>query len=380
MFDYQYGKSTAKYKEKLKDMLPRLEVSMNHQSKGLSLAFEFLHGLEIFNLASVSKKFYSATWNASLWRELSKQLGNEKLEFLYTLANRRFDDFVEKFKSQPIIAQCSGTIKWRIVYITLLYKFCMKCETSENRLRFLPILQRTLCFKCARCPEFSMISLENAQSEFGVKKDDIELYQLDGLRVPHTHESGKHMFVYYTKDILNLVRMDPEKKKNIKLRTNIEEKRRTEIVYYMQKEGIENDFINKYLNIEGTLPHNYMLGRSRQSAHKIAQSMFKIYKHEKEKTLQSLENPDEISDEPKKKIKLSDDEKLQRKLELIERLTLMGINTENINFEEKKGLIYMYINGRLSRDLGYVAGAVWKQYKPVFTGVSGKTTQRIKDL
>ncbi|OMJ78444.1 hypothetical protein SteCoe_21727 [Stentor coeruleus] len=378
MFDYQYGVSTTKYKEKLKTMLPKLKFSTKNQSKTLSLVFRFIHGLEVLQLSLINKNFYSASWDASLWNDLSKQLGNDKIDFLYSKASRSFDDFAEKILSQ--VSHCSRTIKWRIVYINLLYKFCVKCDSSENKLRFLPILQRTLCFKCARSPEFSMISLENAQSEYGVKIEEIQRQQLEGLKVPHTHESEKYMYVFYTKDILNLVKMDPEKRKKIKMRTNVEEKRRTEIVYHMQKEGIDNDYINEYLNIEGSLPHNYVLGKSRQSANKIAQSMVKIYEKDKEKKLLANDGSDEEQGEVKKKIVLSEEEKIQRKVELIERLNIMGINTENINFDEKKGLIYMYINGRVSRDLGYVAGVVWKQYKPVFTGVSGKTTQRIKDL
>lgn len=362
MFDYKYGTTTSKFKENLTKMLPKLEVSTNSQSKCLSFTFKFLHGLEVLKLALISKKFYNASWDITLWHDLAKDLDKLNLENQLNKAIYSVEIFSKKPKNQSIIRKCSGAIKWRLVYIILLYKFCAHCKKPEQRLRFLPILQRTLCFKCAQLQEFSMISLESALLDYEVKAEDIEKNQLIGLKIPHTRESGKKMLVYYRKDIISMSKIDLEKKKIIKLRTNIEEKRRTEIIYYMQKEGIEEYFISNYLNIEYSLCYNYIIGKSQQSARKIAKIMSKIYNREKQKKQKIIiEIVDDINIETSKRVKISENDMLQRKLALIERLTLMGLNTERINFGGENGLFNLYVTGLTAHGLGYIAGEIWKE-------------------
>ena len=55
MFDYQYGTSTKKYKEKIQTMMPRLSISKSLESKSLSLVYRFLSGLEIITICSVNR-------------------------------------------------------------------------------------------------------------------------------------------------------------------------------------------------------------------------------------------------------------------------------------------------------------------------------------
>ena len=246
----------------------------------------------------------------------------------------------------------------------------------------MPILKRTLCFPCSKDADFSMISLENAESEYNVSQSEIEFRQLDGLRVPHTNNSDKFMFVYYLFDILKIVKSkNPNFSKTPQLRTCIEERRRTEVVFYMRELKISYDFIETYLNTEGTLAHNYMMGRSRMTADKVAKALEKLYICEKGKEESKREDKDG-SNSPMivKKVKLSDSDMIARKMQLIDRLTLMGLDPGKIDFDDKSGLAYSYIIGRTSKELGVVAGKVWREFKPIFTGVTERTTQRIKDL
>ena len=283
----------------------------------------------------------------------------------------------------PTFQKLSDCIRYKLVCITYIYRYCLKCSSSEGKLRFMPILKRTLCFSCSKDPAFSMISLENAESEYNVSQSEIESKQLDGLRVPHTNNSGKFMFVYYLSDILQIVKSkDSGFNKVAQYRTCIEERRRTEIVWYMRELQIPFDFIESYLNTEGTLAHNYMMGRSRMTADKVAKALAKIYFCEKRREDNKNLGEQTRSESPKivKKVKLSEDDMVVRKMQLIDRLTLMGLDTEKIDFDDKSSLAYSYIVGRTSKELGVIAGKVWRDFKPIFTGVQGKTTQRIKDL
>ena len=382
MFDYQYGTSTKKYKEKIQTMMPRLSISKSLESKSLSLVYRFLSGLEIITICSVNRLWYSASWDATLWRELSNQLSDsETIDKVYNLLSSKFSKFENKLESKGIkdavLITNLKTTRWKLTYVNILYKFCCNCQNNEPKLRFLPILQKSLCFKCAKLPEFSMISLENAEVEYKVTKEQISEHQLDGLRVPHTNESGKYMFVYYLSDILWIVngRSNINIDKSQVIRTNIQERRRTELVYYMKQEGIDDESMNKWLNTEGTYANNFMLGKSKMSSSKIAKMMGNHFRSQKKG-----EKTEGEACKKKKFTVLTEDEIIVRKLQLIERLTLMGLNTETVDFNSKNSLAYSFIRGRTNKDIGMVAGSIWREYKPVFTGISSKTTQRKEDI
>jgi hypothetical protein len=379
MFDYQHGTSTKRFKEKIQKMIPRLPLASTPNTKPLSLVFTFFTGLEILELSLVNKAWYFASWDASLWRELSKSLDSfEKTESLLIITDLKIQKFENKLKKTGNTdVNLTGTIKWKIVYIKLLYKYCKHCSL-ENKLRFLPVMQRTLCFKCSKLPEYAMISLENAELEYKVTKEKIAEHQLDGLRVPHTNESGKYMYVYYLSDILSINHGDIHQRKEF-IRSNIEERRKTEIVYYMKKEGVDDEFINLMLETEGSHAHNYMLGKSTMTCNKISKMLANLYQKQQRKKIKDAQTQENSRKKHKNK-EIVDDGKALRKIQLIERLTLMGLDTEHIRFDDKESIAYSYINGRTKKDIGIVAGAVWRENKPIFTGISSITTQRIEDI
>lgn len=388
MFDYQYGTGTKKFKHQIKDMLPRLHIGQSAESKGITFVMHFLTGFEVLEYSLVCKKWYAASWDTTLWRVICQSHINEtQIEELYPSCDAKVKTFEisvqKRIGDTDTFQKLANCIRWKLVFIVSVYKFCSKCQSSEGKLRFCPILKKTLCASCAKLPEYSMISLENAECEYGVTKEEIEAKQLDGLRVPHTNFSGKFMFVYYVSDIISLLKQkNITKIKPLQARSTIEERKRTEIVWYLRELQVPFDFIETYLSSEGTLAHNYMMGRSRMTADKVAKALAKIYHCEKRKEGEKSEKfQEKIEDKPTvKKAKLSEDEKVLRKMQLIERLTLMGLDTERINFDDKSSIVYSYITGRTSKDLGIVAGAVWREFKPIFTGITSSTTQRIKDL
>ena len=388
MFDYQYGCSTKSVRYRIKEMLPSLHVTQNTSTRVISLTMQFLPCFEVIDLSYICKKWYHATWDTTLWREVSRSMTTEEVfTSIFALIDSKVKAFEASVQKQiedtETFRKLSDCIRYKLVCITYIYRHCLKCSSSEGKLRFMPILKRTLCFSCSKDPDFSMISLENAESEYHVSQCEIESQQLDGLRVPHTNNSGKFMFVYYLTDILKIVKSkDPNFAKAAQHRTCIEERRRTEIVWYMRELQIPFDFIETYLNTEGTLAHNYMMGRSRMTADKVAKALAKIHFCEKRKEDSRSKADPQRSDSPKivKKVKLSEDDMVVRKMQLIDRLTLMGLDTEKIDFDDKSSLAYSYIVGRTSKELGVIAGKVWREFKPIFTGVAGKTTQRIKDL
>ena len=119
------------------------------------------------------------------------------------------------------------------------------------------------------------------------------------------------------------------------------------------------------------------------SSHKISIKMGKIFRLEERKAKKVMDTPKKNEDTPEKRRKIkefSEEDKTLRKIQLIERLTLMGLDTDNLDFDDTSSLAYSFIQGKTKKDLGFVAGAVWREFKPIFTGISSKTTQRIKDL
>ena len=388
MFDYEYGTTTTKYKIKINRIIPHLPIIKNSESKALSFVYGYLSGLEVLGLSLVKKSWYTASWDQTLWRKLSKVISTPELtDALFKEADLQIEKFLSKLKGEAKEISYIGTIKWKIIYIQLLYKYCSHCKSLDQKPKFLPILQKTICFNCAKLPDFAMISLENAMNEYGITKEDIEIFQLDGLRVAHTNKSGKFMNVYYLFDILKIVsKTNPEKiEKKINYRKNIEERRRTEIVYYLKKEGVDDNFISMLLDTEGTLAHSYMLGKSKSTAHKIGTKLAKIYWYEEKKKINKEKKEKKLKEKgkPRKRWKeetLTEEETIMRKIQLIDRLTLMGLDTEYLDFEDTEGLAYNFIHGKSKKDLGTTAGTIWREFKPIFTGISSSTTQRIKDL
>ena len=227
-----------------------------------------------------------------------------------------------------------------------------------------------------------MISLENAQLEYGITKNHINNSQIEGLRVPDPGEIGKFMFVYYVSDIIQLKhRINAKKREDGGNKTELHEKRRAELIIQMKKAKIADKFIEIALDTEGSLAYNYIIGKSKMPASKIAAKLLDKF----EKWKEAENDDDEILPEPelilplkRPKVILNQEEKMMRKMELIDRLLMMGVNSDNIGLDDPESIAVAYIEGRTKEDLGPVAGSIWRDHKPVFTGVPFRKTMESK--
>lgn len=392
MYDYTYGTSTKKFKQEIEKMKPKLPLFVQAESKIISCVMRFLNGLDVNSCAFVCKIWYNAAWSAVLWQELCENIGQSgKIRALCELAEsklRTYDRRTKKNDLSELVPNVSTkeALKWKLIYGQLFYGTCSHCRIAENNLRFLPILQKTLCYTCAKLPNFTMISLENAEIEYGISRKQVNDYQIEGLRVPDPMETGKFIFVYYISDILRLKQLTEVKKRSDKIyNTEVYEKRRAELFSCMKKEGIDTNFINTCLESEGGLAYNYLLGKSKMPAAKIAKKVLVKYEKWKEAENEN-EDDDEALPEPeiilplkRPKIELSAEELAKRKFELVERLLLMGVNSDDIGLDDKNSLAVAYIEGRTKEDLGPVAGSIWRDHRPVFKGVPFRTLNSKKE-
>lgn len=81
-----------------------------------------------------------------------------------------------------------------------------------------------------------------------------------------------------------------------------------------------------------------------------------------------------------KKRPLTEEDKAQRRTELLDRLLRMGVQPDRVNLDDADDVAYKYIHGLTNDDIGPVAGAIWRKNKPTFTGINQKTCQREEDL
>ena len=377
MFDYQYGTPTKKFKQEVEKMRAKLSVEPNQQSKVLTLIMKCMHGLDILTLSLVSRLWYKASWSSDLWEYFCRGLSeNSKIEVLAELAESKIKTFERKSKkaqdlSDLVQSSSKQALKWKLIYGQLLYNTCYSCKIQEGKLRFLSILQQSLCFLCAKKPLYSMISLENAELDYGVTRKQINDYQLEGLRIPDPNQTGKFMFVYYVEHILRLKRLaDSKKTEGGQDKTEFKERRRTELIYCMKKEGFDDAFIGICLDSVGSLAYNYILGKSKMNAIKIANKMRAKYEkwREVDQEDEVLLEPEAILPLKRPQVHLSPEEKTKRKIELVERLLIMGVNSNDIGLDETDSIATAFIEGRTKEDLGPVAGAIWREHKPVFAG------------
>lgn len=377
MFDYQYGTSTKKFKQEVEKMKPKLSIRPQGMSKLYSLILKFSHGLEVVNVSTVSKQWYVASWNSTLWQEICLSLGeSDRIEMLLELAESKTRTYERRSKKQDLSdlipeAEVREALKWKLVYGQLLYNTCSGCKIQENKLRFLPILQKSLCYSCAKLPAYSMITLENAEIDYGITRKHINEHQIEGLRIPDPDHKGNYIFVYYVADISRLKELiENLKKEDSANRTELHERRRTEMIYALKKEGIDDNFISACLDTEGSLAYNYIVGKSRMPVSRIAKKMLSRYEkwRENEQEDEVLPEPETILPLKRPKFHLTAEDKTSRKLELVDRLVLMGVNTDDIGLDDPESLSNAYIEGRTKEDLGPVAGAIWREHKPIFNG------------
>ena len=68
--------------------------------------------------------------------------------------------------------------------------------------------------------------------------------------------------------------------------------------------------------------------------------------------------PEAILPLKRPQVHLSPEEKTKRKIELVERLLIMGVNSNDIGLDETDSIATAFIEGRTKEDLGPVAGAI----------------------
>lgn len=379
MFDYHYGTSTKKFRQDIDAMKPKLEISKSSSARTISEIFKYCHGLDIVTLCLVSKLWYAASWCSGLWEELAYSIGNsDRIQVLIELSESKLRTYERRLKKNDLSElfpneDIRETLRWKFVYGQLLYNTCCECGVQESKLRFLPILQLSICFPCAKLPKYSMISLENVEIEYHLSRKQINESQIEGLRVPDPNEAGKQMFVYYVTDIVRLKkRLEAESREDSQVKNELQERRRTEMVYIMKKEGFDDDFIYMCLDTEGSLAHNYVMGKSKMPAGKIVKKLFSKYEKWKdtEQDDEPLPEPEAIFPLKKPRMALNAEERLKRKQELVERLLVMGVSSDDIGLEDPDSIANAYIEGRTKEDLGPVAGSIWRDHRPVFNGVS----------
>lgn len=378
MFDYHYGTSTKNFRQEIESMKPALPIHKSQQARIISEILKFCHGLDVISCSQVNKTWYAASWTNQLWEELALNIGkSDRIQVLLELSESKLRTYERRLKKNDISElfpdeDILETLRWKFVYGQILYNTCCECGIQEHKLRFLPILQRSMCFSCAKLPKFVMISLDDAEIEYNISRKQINESQVEGLRVPDPNEPGKHMFVYYTFAISRLKKqLDSQNQEEGQIKNELQERRRTEMIYIMKKEGIDDYFISICLDTEGSLAYNYVMGKSKMPVGKILKKL--ITKYEKWKDTEqeddTLPEPEEILPLKRPRINLNAEDRAKRKMELVERLLLMGVSTDDIGLEDPESIANAYIDGRTKEDLGPVAGAIWRDHRPVFTGV-----------
>lgn len=460
MFDYKYGIKTSEKSYLPKAFLRRV-LDPPSEYRTLLNIYEFLEGMEILTICSlINHRFHNASWRFEIWKNQCFYIGHpDRIQALevqvyntvekhFKKANARGNLLMIHNETELCLIEYNPTedykrtILWKIIYAHLLFKTCYECGVPEKKLRYLPLLTKTLCFNCTKLEKFAMLSQETAELNYGITAKDLNLYKVPGLKVPNQYTPGKPMLVYYEKDISAIW----EKKscslaledKNL---TAAEEKRKIQLIHCLKEEGVHDmDFIKRCIETDDALGLKYVQGKSRQGAKSIAQTLARkfgklnasseferkakirerapVKKSDKDTLIKnsssnlsslkpskseipterkhkiSLDIEDvielsdddniQVNDEPKiikkPKLELTPQEKAQRKKNLIERLKLMGVPEDKIGLDDPTSLASEFIQGRTKDDLGPVAGAIWRENKPVFTGISFRTTQRLSDI
>lgn len=451
MFDYKYGIKTSE-KSFPPTLFLRRVLDPPSEYRTLLNIFTFLDPLEIIRTCSlINHRFHNATWRFELWKNISASLGHsERLQILESQAEAAVEKHFKKAKNNSFkilnetelcLIEYNPTpdykqaIQYKIVFASLFFKTCSECGVPEKKLRYLPLLSKTLCFNCTKLEKYAMLSQETAELNYGITSKDLNLYKVPGLKVPNQYTPGKPMFVYYEKDIAAIWEKKTSSatfsEENLSFAA---ENRKTQLIHCLKEEGVNDmEYIKRCVETQGAIGFQFVQGKSRQGAKKIAQSLKKkweknrgmedierdngrnrgsVRKKDKDtivlkkgdkkqseiegnskdrkynKSLDIIEISDEdnsiANDEPKitkkPKLVLTPQQKSQRKQELIQRLSLMGVPEHKIGLDDPTSLANAFIEGRTKEFLGPIAGAIWRENKPVFTGISFRTTQRLSDL
>lgn len=322
MFDYRNGVPANKFKIKPKDLLPKLSYYRLNRPIQVSLALQYLEGFETTQVSRVCKTWYSAFWDPFVIMQHCEALELPERQQLL------LDEALKKTQKLEKDGSLKNRIKWRYVYCQLLYNTCFECGIPEKKMRFLPLLKRTLCYSCAKLPKFEMVSLESAELDYGVTRKQVLSKQIPRLKVLHPSKSGKYMFVCYKFDL----KTEPTTGLSCS-----QEKRKAELIYYLKKEGI-----TQYTQLRKCVGEslNYIQGKTSCSAKKLAKKLAK--------------KPQEPLQEA-------------RKQELLGKLSSMKVDIWQVDTETPGSLAFNYIHGKTTKQLNWVAGSIWRKLKPSFS-------------
>lgn len=486
MYDYRYGLATFKIKFTASDFCRRLLIE-SKTSHPLPLIFSFLHGVDILQICSyVNKRWYCAAWSPSLWRLMAEAVSEKHtMESTRKDCEKKMSQFLASARkeglsfcrvteeaSAPVINitnvemsfNDTQTALWRFVYALSVYKVCLECKRSGIKMRYTKLLRRAICHECRKTPKYEMISDEMALLDFGISSVELNLFKVEGLRVPDPM-NRKQILVYYRSDIervkkfkesaafgdrvqsqrthkapkkkrepkvkapkqkaespaqhndkvleINEVPLTPKpvklekkpRKKNVEVSEGktpskrgrektcdplaeeaaVEERRQT-LMKVMQEGGVTDlKWLEYYFNSPEHWAHKFIQGTTRRTLETVSNNLFAKYKNKdkkknKHEEIYENDEPDLPVFNKRKKISFTEDQMELRKDELIERLTMMHLDITQVNFEDPDSLANAYVTGRTTMELGPVAGAIWRENKPTFTGISGKTTKRKQDL
>ena len=145
-------------------------------------------------------------------------------------------------------------------------------------------------------------------------------------------------------------------------------------------------FIDEMCVDENSIIYKYIKGKTKRNARQCANMMRLRHKRWLKAKEDAKNNPEDkdgpATDKTSKKLKteLTTEEKEKRYSDLITRLKTMkvDIRSAKLDFPDTPG--YNYIHGVDENSLGKVAGMIWRENKPVFTGISNRTTRRASEL
>ena len=305
---------------------------------------------------------------------------------------------------------------WKFLYWHSLVKTCLECGQPEGKMRFTQLLRRAMCGNCRKLEKYQMIDHHAALRDHGVTKKDLNRFKIDGLRISDPLRDGKQLYVYYKTAIEALLKQKnctlpeppprpprPTKIPPVSLEVKKAQRRaqRRECVLAALKtlSISETAFARDLLETPDSWAAQYISGQIRVSSSKVPIRLENQYRkwendrmggpasrrskgYEGDITSLRVQRPKPPSEPslsqaslPAKKRKLTEDDFVQRREELIARLAQMGVCADTVEFEDPDEEAYKYVHG-LMQDIGPVAGAIWRKNRPTFSGVGVKIDEK----
>lgn len=305
---------------------------------------------------------------------------------------------------------------WKYVYWYFLVKTCLECGQPEGKMRFTQLLRRAMCGNCRKLEKYQMIDHHAALRDHGITKKDLNRFKIDGLRISDPLRDGKQLYVYYKTAIEALLRQKnstapdppprpprPSKPPPVSLEAKQAQRRaqrREAVLAGLKTLSLsETAFARDILETADSWAALYIAGEVRVTASKLTVRLENQYRkwendrlggpasrrskgYEGDITSQRVQRPKAVSEPsvcldngPAKKRKLTEEDFVQRRNELVARLAQMGVCADTVEFEDPDEEAYKYVHGLL-QDIGPVAGAIWRKNRPTFSGVGVKIEEK----